>query len=298
MRCGRREVAPQLHDVSKRWRRLLLVVATATTTVALSGCSSSLTEQAKRIGMLPPASDRAPYMERLWQGAWIASAVVGIIVWGLMFYAAIKWRRRRGDPEIPRQTKYHLPLELLYTLIPILIIGVLFFYTVRTQNHVLAKDAKPQHTIHVLGEKWSWSFSYMEADNPKVGAVVHTVGTIQDYPDLYLPLGESVRFDVTSADVDHSFWIPDFYFKIDAIPGHPNSFDLTPSKLGTYDGKCAELCGTYHSKMLFTVHVVTPEQYYQHLQQLKAQGMTGEYLGPKMPQAIASESAVQKEPGK
>lgn len=290
-------MAPQLH-VSKRWRRVLLAVATATTAVALSGCSSSFTNQVKRIGMLPPASDRAPYMEHLWQGAWIASGVVGVTVWGLMFFAAIKWRRRQGDPEIPRQTKYHLPLELLYTLIPILIIGVLFFYTVRTQNHVLAKAKDPQHTIHVLGEKWSWSFSYLEKNNPQVGADVHTIGTLTDYPDLYLPLGQSVRFDITSADVDHSFWIPDFYFKLDAIPGHPNSFDLTPDRLGTFDGKCAELCGTYHSMMLFTVHVVTPAQYYQHLQQLKSEGMTGDYTGPAMPQAIASESATQKEPGK
>ncbi len=281
-------MALQLQDVRRRWRKAALVVVVATTSVALSGCSSSLAEQAKRIGMVPPASSRAPYMERLWQGAWIAAGVVGVLVWGLMFYAAIKWRRRKGDPEVPKQTKYHLPLELLYTLIPILIVGVLFFYTVRTQDKVLAKDKAPDHTIHVLAQKWSWSFSYLEADNPKVGAVVHTVGSLQHHPDLYLPLGQSVRFDITSADVDHSFYIPAFYFKLDAIPGHPNSFDLTPTRLGTFDGKCAELCGTYHSQMLFTVHVVTPAQYYQHLQQLKAAGQTGDYLGPVAPSAVQS----------
>ena len=284
-------MALQLQDVSRRWRRVTLTVAMAAGTVALSGCSASLTEQAKRIGMVPPASSRAPYMERLWQGAWIAAGVVGVIVWGLMFYAAIKWRRKKGDPEVPRQTKYHLPLELLYTLIPLMIVGVLFFYTVRTQDKVLAKDPVPQHTIHVLGEKWSWAFSYMEADNPKVGAVVHTVGSLQQRPDLYLPLGESVRFNITSADVDHSFWIPAFYFKLDAIPGHPNSFDLTPTRLGTYDGKCAELCGTYHSQMLFTVHVVTPAQYYQQLQQLKAAGQTGDYQGLLAPSTIQTANA-------
>jgi len=70
--------------------------------------------------------------------------------------------------------------------------------------------------------------------------------------------------------------VPAFYFKMDVIPGHPNQFDLTPTRIGVYDGKCAELCGTYHANMLFKVHVVSVEDYNKHLQQLKAQGDTGE----------------------
>lgn len=238
--------------------------------------------------MVPPASDRAPYMEHLWRGAWIAALALGVIVWGLIGFAAIKWRRRAGDPELPKQTRYHLPLELLYTLVPLLIIGVLFFYTVRTQDRVLAKDSHPQHTIDVVAQKWSWSFNYMEADNPQVGSVVHTIGTLAEYPDLYLPVNQSVRFNLTSADVDHSFWVPAFYFKMDAIPGHPNTFDLTPTKIGVFDGKCAELCGTYHSKMLFTVHVVSDADYIKHLQDLKAEGDVGQYTGPAAPSVAAS----------
>ena len=278
------------HDSKRRARvRALLGAAGVTTVLALSGCSG----QGARFGLLPPASDRAPYMEKLWVGGWIASLVVGVITWGLIFYAIIRWRRRSGDAEAPRQTKYHLPLELLYTLVPFLIIGVLFFYTVRTQNNVLKKDAAPQHTIHVVGQKWSWTFNYLEASNPTVGTTVHETGTITKIPDVYLPVGQTVRFNITSADVDHSFWVPAFYFKLDAIPGHPNSFDITPTKIGVFDGKCAELCGTYHARMLFTVHVVSVDDYYKHLQELKTQGQTGELNGPVAPSTIPSGSTEE-----
>lgn len=245
--------------------------------------------------MVAPASDRAPAMQHLWQGAWIAAGVVGLFTLSLILFAMLRYRRKAGDPEAPKQTKYHLPLELFYTLVPILIIIVLFFYTVRVQDKVLDKDTKPQHTIGVLGQKWAWTFNYLEADNPQVNANVHEVGTLTHYADLYLPVNESVRFNVTSADVAHSFWVPAFLFKIDAIPGHPNSFDLTPTKIGTFDGKCAELCGTYHAKMLFTVHVVSASDYYKHLQQMKAEGDTGVDAGPAEATTLPS---VTKESGK
>ncbi|MGK5643212.1 cytochrome c oxidase subunit II, partial [Streptomyces sp. URMC 126] len=99
--------------------------------------------------------------------------------------------------------------------------------------------------VNVVGQKWSWTFNYMEANNPDAGGVVtHEVGTIEKIPNLYLPVSQSVRFRLKSADVIHSFWVPAFYFKMDVIPGHPNQFDLTPTRIGVYDGKCAELCGT------------------------------------------------------
>ena len=104
----------------------------------------------------------------------------------------------------------------------------------------------------------------------------HHAGTIENYPDLYLPVNQRILFKVESNDVDHSFWIPEFYFKMDAIPGRTNTFEVTPTKVGTYLGKCAELCGAYHSQMLFNVHVVTLPEYYAYLNDLKAKGQTGE----------------------
>ena len=160
---------------------------------------------------------------------------------------------------------------------------------------MLEKDPEPQHVVNVVGQKWSWTFNYMEQKNPDVGgAVTHEVGTIEKIPDLYLPVNESVRFHLNSADVIHSFWVPAFYFKMDVIPGHPNQFDLTPTKIGVYDGKCAELCGTYHANMIFKVHVVSVEDYNKHLRQLKAQGDTGEV---KPPNSVAALTTAESKEG-
>lgn len=245
------------------------------------------------MALLAPASDRAHYMGQLWIGAWVACAVIGLLVLGLLGYSMVKFRRRPGN-EVPRQTKYHVPLEVLYTLVPFLIIIVLFFWTVKAENRTLAKVDKPDHVVNVVGQKWSWTFNYMEKDNAAIGNVAHEIGTVDKIPDLYLVQGESVRLNIYSADVDHSFWVPAFYFKLDAIPGHPNSFDLTPTKLGTYDGKCAELCGTYHSAMLFTVHVVTKDEYEKKVKELIAAGQTGEYTGPANPSTLPTPVAKEE----
>lgn len=132
-----------------------------------------------------------------------------------------------------------------------------------------------KHTVNVVGQKWSWTFNYMEPDG-----VVHEVGTIEKIPDLYLVENEPVRINLASADVIHSFWVPSFYYKLDVIPGKPNSFDVTPTKRGVFAGKCAELCGTYHSAMLFNVHVVSAEEYQAHVKQLRDAGKTGEIKPP------------------
>lgn len=281
-------------DVSLRNNRTvaggLTFTALAAMGLLLSGCSADTVAQWQRVGLPEAASDRAPMIGNLWVGAWIASMVVGVFVWGLMAWVVVRFRRGHAG-EAPRQTRYNLPIELLYTLVPFLIIGVLFFFTVNTQNGVLAKaDAavKPLTTVNVIGQKWSWTFNYMEESNPQVGAVVHQQGTIDKIPDLYLPIDQPVRFNLVSADVIHSFWIPAFYFKLDVIPGHPNSFDVTPTKLGTFSGKCAELCGTYHAAMLFTVHVVSSDEYASYLNGLKALGQVGEIKAPEYPNTVPS----------
>ncbi len=281
----------QLHPL-----RLLLAGSVLGATLALSGCSAETAAQWGRFGLPEAASDRAPFVGNLWVGAWIASLVVGVFVWGLIVWVMIRYRKRQPD-EQPRQTRYNLPLELLYTLVPFLIIGVLFFYTVQAQNGVLAKETtRPVTTINVIGQKWSWTFNYMEASNPAVGAVVHEAGTIDKIPDLYLPVNKPVRFNLASADVIHSFWVPAFYFKLDVIPGRQNSFDITPDKVGVYSGKCAELCGTYHAAMLFTVHVVPEEEYIAYLKSLKANpNNVGEVTPPEYPNVVPTVPAVEGE---
>ena len=258
--------------------------------LALAGCSAETVGEFKRVGLPEPATDRAPEILHLWVGTWIAAGVVGVLVWGLIFYAAVRFKTKHN--EMPKQNRYNLPMEIFYTIAPFIIIGVLFYYTILAQNKVVAEVAKPEVTIDVVGQKWSWTFNYKSANNPAVGSDVYEAGTINKTPTLYLPVGKSVRFHLISPDVIHSFWVPAFYRKLDVVPGKLNQFiDLTPTEEGLYRGKCTELCGTYHSAMLFNVAVVSEDEYNAYLKTLVAKGQVGEAKGPAFSNAPAQANA-------
>jgi len=244
----------------------------------LTGCSTELVDQMKRLGFPPPAGDRSDHILDLWIGTWIAALAVGFIMWGLIVWAANRYKTKHA--KMPRQSRYNLPMEIFYTVAPFIIIAVLFYYTVLAQNAVTAKDANPDVTVDVVGQKWSWTFNYKAADNPAVGSDVWEAGTINKTPDLYLPVGKLVEFNLTSPDVIHSFWVLSFYRKLDVIPGRVNTLQMKPTTEGVFAGKCAELCGTYHSAMLFNVHVVSEDEYNAYLNSLEAKGQTGEAKGP------------------
>jgi len=251
----------------------------ASSLLTLAACATADQDQIKRLAMPVPATDRAPLVQDLWEGAWLAAMLTGVLVWGLIGYATFKFRRRHHD-EIPVQTRYNLPIEILYTVVPVIMVLVFFFFTVDTQNKLLAgaEGGKADHTIKVVGQKWAWTFNYMKEDAVG-GDSVYTVGTPAELPTLVLPVNESVDVELSSPDVIHSFWVPSFLFKLDVVPGRDNGFSFTPTREGTYAGKCAELCGAYHSRMLFEVEVVSADEYAAHLQDLKGQGNVGTVLG-------------------
>lgn len=279
--------------------RATLIGVLVVSALLLSGCSTEDQETWKRVAMPAPRSSEAVDTLHLWQWAWLAAMIVGVIVWGLIFYAAWHYRRRNDD-EIPIQTRYNLPIEIFYTIAPVMMVIVFFFFTVKTQNEVIHDYEHPDTTITVVGQQWSWTFNYnltyndafQPGTNDKTpeyiqapttlgtDTVVHDVGTTAQRPTLWLPLGKSVEFHLYSPDVIHSFWATDFLMKMDVVPGRNNHFGVTPTRLGTFEGRCAELCGLYHSKMLFTVKVVTPEQYSQHIAELAKSPITrGAALG-------------------
>ena len=258
--------------------------------VLVSGCSQQTIDQWKRVGLPPSASESAPDMEALWVGAWIAAMIVGVLVWGLIIWAVIRYRRRSPD-EVPTQVRYNLPIEVLYTVAPFVIIFVLFYHTVVTQEEMLPEAPANSEKILVVGQQWSWSFSYLGQDGQDAPAAagndVFDVGTVANFPTLVLPVDTPVKFRLRSQDVIHSFWVPAFYFKMDVVPGRENTWITTPTKEGTYAGKCAELCGLQHSRMLFNVRVVSQAEYAQHLQKLRAQGNVGAVLGSTEPDRVA-----------
>lgn len=263
-------------QLPKRARSVALGAVTAAGLVLLSACSAEDQAQIRRLAMPEPASAEAPAIFELWKWSWLAAILTGLVVWGLIGYACVRYRRRRDD-EIPVQTRYNLPIEIFYTVAPVMMVIVFFFFTVDAQNKVLANPA-PDHTVTVVGQQWSWTFNY-ENESAVGGQTVYEAGTTADAPTLVLPVDRTVRFELRSPDVIHSFWVPAFLFKMDVVPGRDNYFTLTPNRIGTYVGKCAELCGAYHSRMLFNVDVVSQADYEQHLRELEARGNVGRVTG-------------------
>lgn len=271
--------------------RRLAVTAAALSLVGLAGCSSETVGQLQRLGLPEGATDRTQYIHDLWIGTWIAAGLIGVFMWGVILWAALRYKTKHN--QMPRQTRYNLPMEIFYTIAPFIVIGVLFYYTILAQGSVEQKVAQPQVTVDVVGQKWSWTFNYRSAANPAVGTDVYEAGTINKTPTLYLPVNKSVQFNLTSPDVIHSFWVTNFYRKMDVIPGKVNSLYLTPTREGTFRGKCTELCGTYHSAMLFNVEVVSEDKYNAYLKTLVARGQVGQAKGPAAANAPAAAEAGQ-----
>ncbi len=211
------------------------------------------------------ATDQSNRILSLWQGSWIAALAVGILVWGLILWPVIAHRRKRSDTELPPQTRYNLPIEVFYTAVPLIMVAVFFYFTARDEDRIMRVSANPDHVVDVTGIQWSWQFTYTSDGGPDTTIT----GTPAKPPTLYLPEGESVQFRLQSNDVIHSFWVPAFLFKMDVIPGRVNTFEITPKQLGRFRGKCAELCGQDHARMLFNVKVVTPTEYQQQVDDLK-----------------------------
>jgi cytochrome c oxidase subunit 2 len=245
-----------------------------TCTLLLSGCAESF----KR-GFLPHGvTDQSGRITSLWNGSWIAALGVGLLVWGLILWCVVAYRRGKDEVGLPEQLRYNVPIEILYTVVPLLMISVLFFYTARDQSVLLDTSTKPDVTINVVGKQWSWDFNYVEAGTFESGTQAQLTGkpgVAATLPILYLPVKRRVEFVLTARDVIHSFWVPQFLQKLDMIPGRVNRFQVVPTEEGTFQGKCAELCGTYHSQMLFQVKVVSQGAYDKHLAELKASGNHG-----------------------
>jgi cytochrome c oxidase subunit 2 len=247
-------------------------------TLLVSGCSSEMQR-----GFLPGYDDgqvtnQTERITSLWTGSWIAALFVGLVTWGLMLWCVAVYRKRKDDDTLPVQLRYHVPLEIMYVIVPILMIGVLYFYTDRDITAIEDVSAEPDLVVQAIGKQWSWDFNYLTDDGYSTGQHVIAIGepgNPEQLPTLYLPVDERVEIQLESRDVIHSFWVPAFLYKKDMVPGHPNSFQIVPTREGVYAGKCAEFCGENHSGMLFQVEVVPREEYDAQMAQLREAGQTG-----------------------
>jgi len=241
--------------------RVAKLAALAVLIVPLTtGCS---VEDVIRFGWPVGVTPQAESMRHLWTYAALAALVVGVVTWGAMFWAMAFHRKRKGDDDVPpRQTQYNLPLEIVFTVIPTIIVAVLFGFTVNVQNYV-EKDTPTDVAIDVTAFQWGWKFAYPGTRTPS-GAVVSTLGSSETIPLLVLPTTKSIGFTQHSNDVIHSMYVPEFLFKRDVFPlpdvnDQDNTWQIDRiEKEGAFVGRCAELCGSYHSQMNFEVRAISP----------------------------------------
>jgi cytochrome c oxidase subunit II len=217
----------------------------------LAGCLVGLVVA----GCLPTSvTDQGRVVNDLWNVFLVPAIVVAAIVWGLITIAILRFRRRASTPsEPPPQIAGHTGLEVVWTVIPIAIVAVLFFLTVGAVNRIYGRT-DGGIDVNVTAFRWQWQIDY-----PADG--VSVVG-LPDVPaEMVVPVGEPVHVTLTSPDVIHSFYVPVFLFKRDAIPGRPNTFEFTVEEEGTYRGQCAEFCGVNHDRMTFAVKAVQRADY-------------------------------------
>jgi len=235
--------------------RGLLRLLPAAALLLLTGCT------------LQPAAQQAHGVRTLYNITFVFAAVIFVVVGGLIVGFSLRYRQRpkdrATDHELPPQIHGNSTIEVVWTAIPTVIVLVLFILSAIELGRLDTAPAQTPVQVVVTGFQWQWKFQYpaFRSGNGNPLTVEGTSGQTKVLPILYLPLNEPIHFHLVSDDVIHSFFIPNFLFKRDVIPGHPNNFYMTPDRLGTFPGKCAELCGLYHSRMLFTVKIVTPAQF-------------------------------------
>lgn len=244
--------------------------------LVLSGCGAEF-----RRGYLPePVTETAHKVVTFWNWTWIAALGIGVLVWGLILWCVVAYRRKKDETGLPVQIRYNVPLEILYTVVPVLMVSVLFGKTVELQHELVDTSQPADVTVNAIGKKWSWDFNYVDEKAHIVGEQAYELnkgepGVMETLPTLVLPVDSRIEFVLTSRDVIHSFWVPQFITKLDMVPGRVNTFQVVTTEEGTFQGKCAELCGAYHSEMLFQVQVVSQDEYDAFIEDLKASGGDG-----------------------
>ena len=243
-----------------RWKRLATGLAIGAPLV-LGGCNFYPTYGASR-----GATTQGQDTFKLYSGMMTTGIIIGGFVGILILFTVVRYRR--NSDAMPKQIHENIPMEILYTGIPVLVVAVLFLFTVLTENNVdatVANNARittagtPVLQVKITAFQWGWRFDYPNNNVSVSGDVTNGPGGLG--PQMVLPVGETVQILLVSNDVIHGFYVRDFNFSRYALPGVDNRFDLNVINPGLYPGQCTQICGLYHSEMLFTVKGVTPSQF-------------------------------------
>ncbi len=263
-----------MSPVASRGLRTVALVAGASS--LLAGCAGQATYNG--LPSEPGITNHTGRIIDLWNYSWLAALIIGVITWFLTLWAVAVYRKRKGDEKLPVQTRANVPLELMYVAVPLIMLAVMFRWTVTDAAAIKDTSATPDVSIQAIGKQWAWDFNYLDDDVYSANVQANLTGepgVEETLPVLYLPVDEVVDIQLNSRDVIHSFWIPAFLFKQDMIPGRTTHIQFIPQEEGTYQGKCAELCGEYHSSMLFNVKVVSRDEYDAYIESLRDAGYVG-----------------------
>ncbi|HSG84715.1 MAG TPA: cytochrome c oxidase subunit II, partial [Candidatus Limnocylindrales bacterium] len=205
-----------------------------------------------------PTTEQGRAIHDLYTAIFIIAAIIFLAVEGAIIWAVVRYRRKPTDTELPPQIHGNNLLEIVWTVIPMIVVAGMFFFSWQTLNSVNAADADPGEVrIRAIGARYQWTFEYLTADGSSVEFT-------QFAPEMVVPAGETVHLTLRSPDVIHAFYVPQFLFKRDVIPGKENAFEFdVPAEFAgqTFRGQCAELCGAQHWAMQFTVKALTPAEF-------------------------------------
>ncbi len=227
----------------------------------LALCMGAPANPSQGTSIFKPESTPADSIFRLSLLVLTVTGLIFLIVFGLLSYSVVKFRRRRGDDgREPPQVYGSNQIELAWTVIPVLIVLVLVMATARV-IHAIQDARMPKGAIEVIaiGHQFWWEFRY-----PTLGVVTAN--------EVHVPVSDPAHptptfLKLLSADTDHSFWVPRLAGKTDLIPNRVNKIWIDPHEVGLYLGQCAQYCGTQHAKMLLRVYVDSPERFEQWVQQ-------------------------------
>jgi len=247
---------------------VVLVLALAVAAVAL-GLDPLGAAEGFVTGLYPPAAvtEEGAQIRDLYTIVFLIGAAIFLLVEGLIIWSVIRYRRKPGDDTLPAQTHGNNLAEAIWTVVPTLIVVFLFIVSWQTLNAVDTAAADPQTRIRAVAGQFQWQFDYLAEDGQ---TILYTQNLASgEGGGMAVPAGRTVQLTLTSQDVIHAFYVPQFLFKRDVVPGRVNQFDfkVNESDAGqTFRGQCAELCGTGHRIMLFDVHAMAPADFDAWLQ--------------------------------
>jgi cytochrome c oxidase subunit II len=222
--------------------------------VLLSACSSDAPQN-----FLEPEGKPARLIDDLQKPVFVIAIVVFFLVQGLVVGAVIKFRRRPDDEEFPEQLHGNTRLEIGWTILPALVLGIVGLFTIPVIFKIADNPPKGSLEVEVTGQRYWWAYTYPEQVAQGIDKPIITAN------ELHIPAGVPIKLTLRSADVIHSFWAPKLNGKRDVVPGRVQDWNLEADKPGVYSGQCAELCGTSHANMRLKVVAHSPDDWKEWL---------------------------------